>query len=155
MANHGEGWRVNHPKVTFVESKPRVIFVGMNNKLGMSPLDSRSRSGKTIDKVIAHLEGFDCIKSNLYDSLSWPYWLPADPKAAPKWAERVGFTQRDIAVLLGKDVQGRFSFYSSVEGYKRFVQVAHPAARKVSADEIKYINETAVSILITIKILQA
>jgi hypothetical protein len=48
----------------------RVIFVGMHNKPGMEPLDSRTKSGKLIDRIINELP-IDCIKTNLYDD-SWP-----------------------------------------------------------------------------------
>lgn len=42
--------------------KGRIIFVGIHNKPGMEPLDSRTKSGKIIDEVIAGLEGRECVK---------------------------------------------------------------------------------------------
>jgi hypothetical protein len=48
-------------------SKGRIIFVGIHNKPGMKPLDSRTKSGKIIDEVIRGLEGRECVKTNLFD----------------------------------------------------------------------------------------
>ena len=48
-----------------------VLFVGMHNKVGMKPLDSKTMSGKMIDAVIKELP-FKCIKTNLCEVEYFP-----------------------------------------------------------------------------------
>lgn len=43
----------------------RVVFVGIHNKPGFTPLDSRTRSGKIIDRVTDNVLAF-CEKTNLF-----------------------------------------------------------------------------------------
>jgi hypothetical protein len=45
----------------------KVIFVGVHNKPHLKPLDSSTRSGKTIDGIIEQLPGIKCVKTNLFD----------------------------------------------------------------------------------------
>ena len=123
-------------------SKGRIIFVGVHNKPGMEPLDSRTKSGKIIDEVIAGLEGMKCLKTNLSDVYEIPQ-LPIERQShASKWRKKYSPTSDDVIILLGRTVQFRFPSASS---YKT-VFAAHPASRHHKREEyiqnlIKQINE--------------
>jgi hypothetical protein len=51
----------------------RIIFVGVHNKPFKKPLDSRTSSGKRIDKIISHLPNLECEKMNLFNLPSLGY----------------------------------------------------------------------------------
>ena len=78
----------------------KVYFVGIHYKDGFEALDSRTKSGHVIDKVITELDGLKCYKTNLFptsylpDQIHWKEFgldFEIDPKA--------------IYVLLGNIVQ--------------------------------------------------
>lgn len=117
----------------------RVIFVGMHNKGNMLPLDSRTRSGKIIDKIIHELPKGDykALKTNLCDT----DYQPDDMETleqANNWVSTYQPTPYDVVVLLGRWVHENFlsSFVSS-----DIIKLAHPASTVYSSQGTeKYID---------------
>lgn len=100
----------------------KIIFVGIHNKPGKSPLCSSTRSGKVVDKIIAELQGLNCIKANLFDIDQIP---KQEEKAKLKMDFLNNFTagEDDIFALLGAMVHDEFPFV-----YQKSVKLAHPAS---------------------------
>lgn len=109
-----------HPPESRVMRK--VIFVGIHNKPGMKPLDSRTKTGRLVDLIIEGLSPivFTAVKSNL-----WEVDPSSERDAFAKWAKRVDLDPgRDIVVLLGGQVTKQFA----VEHYTtRVVAIPHPS----------------------------
>jgi hypothetical protein len=117
----------------------RVIFVGVHNKVGMTPLDSKSVSGKRVDAIIARVGIKEYVKTNLFDDLKIPV-SPTDVKSLIAfWELKYRPSENDIVVLLGGIVQHLFP--KGIE-CKR-IRVAHPSLQysKVKPDE--YISSVA------------
>ncbi len=118
--------------------KQRVFFVGVHNKPGMEPLDSRTKSGKVIDSIIANLPEFDCVKTNLFDK----HFVPddcKDPIHFEQWGQRVKYTFGDIIVLLGVIVRDCFG-----DIQLSIISVEHPASRHLNQD--RYIDSVTLKI---------
>jgi hypothetical protein len=109
--------------------KGRIIFVGIHNKPGMEPLDSRTKSGKIIDEVIAGLDGPECVKTNLFDANELPEGESLK-YLAWDWVNRIKPVHCDVIILLGQGVQAHFVFYS-----ENIVKAAHPASRHHKREE--------------------
>lgn len=118
--------------------KGRVIFVGMHNKPGKAPLDSITKSGKLIDRVIAQLPGLTCEKSNLWDLDHFP--LSDDFNY--EWANRVAYDSDDIVVCLGQCVIDSFR-----RGPIPFIHVGHPSAVWGKLAQVDYIQNCRNKIL--------
>lgn len=117
--------------------KGRIIFVGIHNKPGMEPLDSRTKSGKIIDEVIKGLEGRECVKTNLFDvdempdkknMLDWDKWVD---EMVFDWVERTKLYMGDTVVLLGDEVKK----YFTIGPLKRKITVPHPASRHIKPEQ--------------------
>jgi hypothetical protein len=109
--------------------KPRIIFVGIHNKPGMEPLDSRTKSGKIIDEVIKGLEGWECVKSNLFNTDGIPEgWLKQF--WTNDWMERIKPVPGDYFFLLGKIVHDNFPLCG-----RRCIEVEHPASRHIKREQ--------------------
>lgn len=102
--------------------KGRIIFVGVHNKQGLKPLDSKSVSGKRIDKIIEGLGSMPCVKSNLYDSDRLPTNLHEKEELKMLWRDKYDPSSRDIIVLLGSMVHKEFPIITGNE-----IKVAHPS----------------------------
>lgn len=102
----------------------KIIFVGVHNKPGMSPLSSKSRSGKLIDKIIELLPGMECVKTNLYDVEHFPtkgekHLLRID------FLTRVDYCTHDVVVLLGAIVHRECPLMT----VKQTIKIAHPSGQ--------------------------
>ena len=120
----------------------RIIFVGMHNKEGLTPLDSKSKSGKLIDRIINEFPSYDCIKTNLYDD----YGMPAKrdkQNLSLEWWQKLNPLKVDILVLLGKEVQRNMYYY-----FSREVHLKHPGARCLRSHESmnEYVEKAVESI---------
>lgn len=120
----------------------RIIFVGIHNKPGMKPLDSKTKSGKLIDAIIDLLgDDVECVKSNLFNSDSLP---PEEAFEAGfrDWVNRIDWNSNDIVVCLGELVSDQL--------YHRLVQtlkLPHPSRMWSAQSQIDYINNAVVEIL--------
>lgn len=85
------------------------------------PLDSKSRSGKLIDRIIRRLEMFEphvdysvtCDKSNLFD-LEYMPTVYDRVDALTEWANRVSRANGDVIVSLGRCVNEVFGSLSDI-----------------------------------------
>ncbi len=85
----------------------RIIFVGIHNKPGKLPLDSYTKTGKIVDEIASMFArwGDQIVKTNLYNIDSMPEGATHAAILVADFFYQHQFTQRDIVVLLGKDVQ--------------------------------------------------
>ena len=122
----------------------KVIFVGIHNKPDCKPLDSKTRSGKLIDRVIADLRRRDpnlgrcCLKTNYFDRVSLPTHCHYK-KWRSLFYQRTNSEHAIIYVFLGallKDIQPHSSCLS--DGY---IYAKHPAAVWSNASQEVYIND--------------
>lgn len=120
----------------------RILFVGMHNKPKMGPLDSCSRSGKLIDRVINALQerldlfGWDFVKTNLYDKEYFPAQDTIQPITSVfDWAKRVEYTGDDIVIVLGQCVYDVFK-----KGNVPYIKLGHPSAVWSHEKQSEYIT---------------
>lgn len=113
---------------------PHVLFVGMHNKVGMKPLDSKTMSGKMIDAVIKEL-GFACVKTNLCEV----EYFPKDKKEIwagnLTWNSKYEPTDLSIIVLLGQWVQKNFLLTTA-----KIIKLPHPASCMGNVNKEKYVQ---------------
>lgn len=79
----------------------KIYFVGIHNKPGMKPLDSKTKSGKIIDQIISQFPDCECIKTNLCDIDYFPIDRFEIREECQKWNETYGAKEDSIIVLLG------------------------------------------------------
>lgn len=126
----------------------------MNNKPGFAPLDSKSRSGKLIDRVISALQtelnlfGADFLKSNLYDLDYFPY---DEPAFNYEWANRVEYNgYNDLIIALGACVQERFK-----KSPFQYLSIGHPSAVWSHEKQAAYIDRAVSKVKIALPTLIA
>jgi hypothetical protein len=118
----------------------RIIFVGVHNLPGKTPLDSTTKSGKIIDAVIAGLPGRECVKTNLFDCDKVPEAYLVRCELILDWIQRVKLGKDDIVILLGGQVIKHFP-----KGLpSRNLCWSHPAQRQVSSSA--YIEHALIAI---------
>jgi hypothetical protein len=119
--------------------KQRVIFVGVHNKPGKSPLDSSTLTGRTVDAIASGLEDFEVVKSNMHDMEC----LPVDrTNSISDWRRRVKYKRTDIVVALGAQVAWDFARHHPSTIAISYIHIAHPAKRMSSVNREMYIRET-------------
>lgn len=117
-----------------------VLFVGMHNKVGMKPLDSKTKSGKIIDAIIKELP-FKCIKTNLCEVEYLPKdWLEINQHGID-WGEKYKPKEDDIVVLLGRWVQDNF-FWNNC----KIVKLPHPASCMGNVNKEIYVKNAIAKI---------
>lgn len=117
-----------------------VLFVGMHNKPGMKPLDSKTMSGKMIDAVIKELP-FKCTKTNLCEVEYLPKdWLEINQHGID-WGEKYKPKENDIVVLLGKWVHDNF-FCNNC----KIVKLPHPASCMGNVNKENYVKNAIAKI---------
>lgn len=112
----------------------KVYFVGMHNKPGMTPLDSKTMSGKMIDAIIKELP-LECIKTNLFEGGYLPKDFLIINKAGIDWHEKYNPKECDTVVLLGRWVQENFWH----DGFK-IIKLPHPASCMGNVNKELYIK---------------
>jgi hypothetical protein len=119
----------------------KVIFVGVHNKPHLKPLDSSTRSGKTIDGIIEQLPGMKCIKTNLFDVDYMPSVDEAQ-KLLYDFFNRIEIEKNDVVVLLGGIVQNYLSQYLG----GKVIRAAHPSLQFAKVKRVDYISQVATQI---------
>lgn len=118
----------------------RIIFVGIHNKPGMQPLDSRTKTGLAIDKVIRHFPHRVCVKSNLIDAEQLPAAEEGIKTYAIDWLGRLGpIAAEDIVVTLGMTVAMHLPRCMAT---KNIVNVVHPGRVMGKPEMDHYIRTT-------------
>ena len=118
----------------------KVIFVGMHNKPGMKPLDSKTMTGKVIDTISKNID-CDCIKTNLCNIDFFPKDIPLINKCAIEWHKLNEPSQYDLIVLLGGWVQKHF-WYDNL----RVIKIKHPAGVFGPKKKAEYIQKVILEI---------
>jgi len=113
----------------------RIFFVGMHNKPGMKPLDSKTMSGKMIDAVIDGLP-LMCIKTNLFEGEYLPKDFAIINQAGIDWYDKYEPNENDTIVLLGKWVQENF-WHDSF----KIIKLPHPASCIGNVNKAEYIKK--------------
>ncbi len=113
----------------------KVIFVGMHNKPNMTALDSRTTTGKIIDRIIEKTPT-NCIKSNLCDI----DYLPKDKELIKtlnlNWHKQNKPDKNTIIILLGHWVQKNFLLQKI-----KIINLKHPAAIFGTKNKEQYIQD--------------
>ena len=122
--------------------KRKVYFVGVHNKPGLKPLDSSTKSGKLIDRVIEQLPEFECVKMNYYDCDYLPNrQLDQDYHHQNQNILLDKFDDNIIVVALGKMVQELL--------FPIGIPVYHPAIIWSKEAQISYIKDLVYEITTT------
>lgn len=103
----------------------KVIFIGMHNKEGKEPLDSTTKSGAIIDRIIDGLAGIEVLKTNMWDVHEFP---PVEWQIALscEWWRKVSVSSDDVIVLLGAIVHRNFDYRK--ERCDNVLKIAHPSS---------------------------
>lgn len=117
--------------------KHRVIFVGVHNKTDLEPLDSSTRTGRVIDKIILELPDFHCVKSNVFNVDYWPQnqTLELNNQWVENWKQRLDYKNSDIVVTLGHCVNEIFR-----KAKVKSIKVGHPSAVWSTEGKGQYID---------------
>lgn len=120
------------------------FFVGMHNKTGMSALDSKTMTGKVVDKIINNIQ-VECKKTNLFDADYFPKDMEIVKEAASRWHEVHAPKKGDVIVLLGKWVSKNFE----KRNYK-VIEITHPAGVFGTKDKFNYVKRSSEEIDIAV-----
>lgn len=124
-----------------MNKQPKIFFVGMHNKPGMSPLDSKTISGKVIDRIIKALPNYRCVKTNLCDV---DYFVKDHDEVLAHnlhWSNINQPTANDTCVLLGAWVHSNFLLDAC-----NIVKLAHPAAWCQWPNKDEYVKNALIKI---------
>lgn len=127
----------------------RILFIGLSDKKGVLPLQSGTKSGDIIDKIIKDLNE-DCYKINLVNfvplddnnKLRYPNKVEMD-KGYENLKEIINQIKPDLCVLLGNIVIKYLS-----PKLHNFIGIIHPSYIFVYKRKYidSYINETVLQI---------
>ena len=127
----------------------KIIFVGIHNAPGKTPLDSSTYTGRAVDEIIAKVFiGIKCVKSNLWDQTTPPNitrrTFGQQMGHVTDWIKRTDYKQGDIIISLGELVHGVFSYWMKVEknDQHRIFKVAHPSSHVARMKRAEYIKST-------------
>lgn len=119
-----------------------VYFVGMHNKVGMTALDSRTKTGKVIDRIIEQFKDvsdIEFVKTNLCDT----DYLPEETAVhAGQWHAKFKPTGNDVVVTLGRWVKVNFHYSG-----QRVIQAKHPAGVFGPSNTDEYISDLCMQII--------
>lgn len=127
-----------------------IIFIGIQDKEGLMPLDSLSRTGRIIDKIINELRNYKCHKTNLFEA----GFLP-DKKYHTQYIYRYYFENqavlntKPIIICLGELVYNALLGCSYTEEAQDFIKIKHPSF--IMRKGTGAINEYIKSVVDTIK----
>lgn len=118
----------------------RVIFVGMNNKPGLTPLCPSTKSGKLIDRIIAELPEYECVKTNLWDLDNFP--SNKINVFNKEWITRSQWQPGNIIVPLGECVRKAF-----IRSGLKYIAIGHPSAIWANNKKDDYILNAVIKII--------
>ena len=117
----------------------RLIFVGLHNKPYLAPLDSSTKTGKLIKRIIDKLpDDIQIVKTNLFDIDYFPDETET-PDLVREWYWAHLPTKDDLIVLLGQATQMYFETWIDHEDLK-IIKVAHPASKRSHKDMDDYVE---------------
>lgn len=115
----------------------RIVIVGLHNKPSMKPLDSKTKSGKLIDRIIKELTGFYIVKTNLFDVDYFPTEKIEQSRLAFDWIERAELNINDLVIVLGAAAKDAFPPIPN-----KIIYIAHPASKRSHVDMDDYVIKT-------------
>ena len=113
----------------------RVIFVSMFNKPNKQPLDSSTKTGKVIDRIIKQIPA-TCVKSNLCDIDYFPKDKRLIWMCNLEWNNIQQPTSDTIIVLLGRWVRENFLLTNA-----NIIKVPHPAGIFGTKNKDEYVDD--------------
>lgn len=113
----------------------RIFFVGIYNKPNTLPLDSKTKSGKLIGKIIINLKEHLCIKTNLFDCDYIPKGNIEEYKQI--WVDKYKPSFDDIIILLGNNVHKLFP--DNVKS--KLIKIQHPSSVWSKQSQKKYVKD--------------
>lgn len=127
----------------------RIIFVGVHYKPSMDALDSRTKSGKMIDRVIAGLQTevglfeAEFIKSNVFTTEYFPKnrTTELDNQWVEQWKERMKYRADDIVITLGHTVNEIFR-----KAKVPSIKIGHPSGVWSKLQKEEYIINVAIKV---------
>jgi hypothetical protein len=119
----------------------RIIFIGLHNKPGMKPLDSKTRSGKLIDRIIRNFPNEQCVKFNLFDLDYLPNEMDYTD-VVKYWIDVIAPTKQDILILLGRIVHEEAPIHAN-DTIKHFLKCAHPASIWSNKGKDEYVTRVS------------
>lgn len=118
-----------------IDSNGMCFFVGMHNKPGMEPLDTKTKSGKIIDEIIKQLPLF-CTKTNLCEVDHFPKDKKEILLGNFGWLIKYQPTTDSIIVLLGNWTHKNFLTTNF-----KIIKLPHPASCFGSVKKDIYIKK--------------
>ncbi len=138
-------WRLINSNGITIKSqtmKSKYFFVGMHNKPSMTPLDSRTRTGKVIDEIIKGLPS-ESIKTNLCEVEYLPKDIAEIEKFSELWHEKYKPQKGDVIILLGRWVNDNFKHKD-----QKTISLTHPAGIFGTKSKYEYIKNAVGSIIL-------
>lgn len=114
----------------------KVIFVGMHNKPGKTPLDSSTKSGKLIDRIIEGIKPIEYLKTNLYNVDYYPKQNDLKIELATIWLNTIHVSKDDIIVLLGTEVHKNY-----LRCLGKIIEIAHPSSKRSHDAMDEYVKD--------------
>lgn len=130
----------------------RIIFVGLHNKPHMAPLDSGTKTGKLVDRIIKELpKGTEVVKTNILDVEEL---VPSNQfyKYVNEWYWTNLPVHDDIIVLLGALTQDIHGILQRPSG--KIIRVAHPASKRSHVSMDEYVKNVSEKIINTLQVKQ-
>jgi hypothetical protein len=126
----------------------KIIFVGIHNAPGKTPLDSSTYTGKVVESIAMGI-GCEIIKTNLWDQTTHPEinrrTFGHHMGHVEDWIRRADYKPGDAIICLGDLVYGVFSYYRKAEcpatESPKLIKLLHPSSFKARMHKTAYINE--------------
>lgn len=127
----------------------KIIFVGIHNAPGKTPLDSSTYTGKVVDAIAGGIYQRGIIKTNLWDQSTHPEinrrTFGQHMGHVSDWIKRTDYKHGDAIVCLGDLVYGVFSYWRKAEcpasERPKLIKITHPSALKARMQKTAYIKE--------------
>ena len=120
----------------------RIIFVGLHNKPHMAPLDSGTKTGKLVDRIIAELsKETEIVKSNIFDVDNFPA-EGIQFALVGEWYWTQLPDEDDIIILLGQATHLAYKNHC-IRKDSKVIYVAHPASKRSHVDMDKYVVDVS------------
>lgn len=115
----------------------RIFFVGIHNKKGMKPLDSKTMTGKVINKIIVGLKGYEVVKTNMCEVEYFPKDKNVINEEINLWYDKYEPDFGDIVVMLGAWVRENFVGKFGLT----YISLTHPSGIDGTKNKDEYIEK--------------
>ncbi len=115
----------------------RIIFVGVHFKEGFNALDSRTKSGKLIDRIIEKLD-VKCLKTNIFSGCELPE-KQLRKNHLINWKIINELNEKDVIIGLGTTVHEVFKDI-------KIIKLKHPSCIWSNISKDNYVNSAIIEI---------